>query len=281
MMRIAAFAALLTFSSCKKTPSPSTSKPEPTASLTMPAGTSEKAAIPVARKELDAVVDADQRLADKNRLLMISPARADFKPEPVARKIRLNLVLEKIRIKTGEIPRFRLELTNVGRESINYVEYASSVFRWGGLFDSITTIKFMMIAEDGKRRRLQPSLALGRAQPVTPRNGPFSPEEEAASKASTTFQVKIQSGETLRSLGDGDSATEPFRKMIDREGFKVPGRYRIQVELDDRPGPLTANYIKLASAFQTPDETRKEHAKRVADALGPITSNTVVLEVLR
>lgn len=281
-MRIAVLIATFAlFAACKKAPSPAqVEQPGAPVSLPMPpdrAAPQDEAHAQM--KKLDALVDADVRHAERNRRLMVTPAPTDFQPEAVTRKIRLTLALEKTKLRVGENPRYRLELTNVGRETINYIEYDSSVFRWGGLFDSVKTIKFLLTDKAGKRRRLRPSLAVGRAQPFTARAGPLSAEEEADSKASTTFEVKLLPGETLRSFGDGNSPTEPFRTMLDRKGFNVPGLYRIHVELDDRPDPLTDSFIKLTSKFQTEAETRKFHAKQVADALGPVSSNIVILEI--
>lgn len=276
-MRIAALAALLAVSAACKSPSAPTPETPP---LAMPVRPAEKKPVPELIKKLDALVDADQRLEDKNTRTMVLPAPSGFTPEPVARKVRLKFFLKKTKIRVGESPRFRLEMTNIGREPIKYIEYDDSVFRWGGLFDSLRTIKFIFTDAKGRSHRLEPAMG-GRSTPLTPRAGPPTLEEEAEGKASTTFRVRIDPGETLRSLGDGDSPSEPFRTMIARDEFKTPGRYRIHVELDDRPEPLTESFIKLTSSFQSPETTRKQHSQRVADALGPISTEAVVLEVVR
>lgn len=246
----------------------------------MPARPDGKKPVPELIKKLDALVDADQRLEDKNTRTMVQPAPPGFTPEPVARKIRLRLFLEKTKIRVGESPRFRLEMMNVGREPIEYIEYDSSVFRWGGLLHSIKTIKFLLTDSSGRTHRLEPALG-GRPEPLKRMSAPFTAEQQAESTASTTFRARIGPGETLRSLGDGNSPAEPFRTMVVRDEFKTPGRYRIRVELDDRPEPLTESFIKLASSFQSPETTRKEHAQLVADALGPVATETVILEVVR
>lgn len=279
-MKTAALAALLTFiAGCKKPESPAPVAPHAPA-LAMPTQSNEKHPVPDEIKKLDALVDADQRLEDKNTRTMVSPAPAGFTPEPIARKVRLKLVLEKTKIRVGEPARYRLEMTNVGREPIKYIEYDSSVFRWGGLLHSIRTIKFLVTDSTGRTHRLEPALG-GRHAPMKPMAAPFTAQQQAESKASTTFRVRIDPGETLRSLGDGDSAAEPFRTMLVRDEFKTPGRYRIHVEFDDRPSPLTDSYVKLTTSFQSAETTRKQHAQRVADALGPISTEPVVLEVVR
>jgi len=281
-MGIFALAALLVFAACKKATPPETeNSPVVATTLPMPAAPTAKRALMLAEmRKLDALIDAELRLADKNRRLMVSPAPADFRPDAAARKIKLTLVLEKTKVRVGEDPRFRLELTNIGREPIDYIEYESSVFRWGGIWESIKTIDFIMIDEKGRRLKLEPPMG-GRTEPMKPLSGPLTAEEEAESKASTIFRVKILPGETLRSLGDGNSPTEPFRTMLLRKDFKTAGRKKIHVELDDQPGPLTDRYIKMVSTFETLEETRKDWAQREADALGPVSSNSVVLEVAR
>ncbi|MBI2384558.1 MAG: hypothetical protein HYV14_00955 [Elusimicrobia bacterium] len=279
-MKTAALAALLTFiAGCGKPESPAPVAPHAPA-LAMPTQTNEKHPVPDEIKKLDALVDADQRLEDKNTRTMVSPAPAGFTPEPIGRKVHLRLVLEKTKIRVGEPVRYRLEMTNVGRAPINYIEYDSSVFRWGGLLDSLRTIRFMLTDAKGRSHRLEPTLG-GRTEPLKPMSAPFTAEQMAESTASTTFRARIGPGETLRSLGDGDSPSEPFRTMIVRNEFKTPGRYRIHVEFDDRPRPLTETYIEMALHYKTLEAIKKDHAKWVADALGPISTDPVELEIVR
>lgn len=280
-MRLTALtASLVLFAACKKAPPAPESRPAGV-DLAMPATRgAEKGPVPEEIRKLDALIDADIRLAEWNRRMMIIPAPPDFKPAAAARKIELRLVLEKTKLRVGESPRFRLELINVGRDPIDYIEYESSVFRWGGILHSIKTIRFIMTDEKGQSRMLWPVLG-GRVEPIKQLSGPLSLAAEAESKASTTFRVKILLGETLRSLGDGDSAAEPYRTMLLRDEFKTAGRKRIHVELDDRPEPLDAGYLELASKYRPIDQIRRNHAERLAVALGPVTSNVVELEVVK
>lgn len=249
-----------------------------------PAG---KAAIKNALSALDALGDAEEKLAAINQRTMVIPAPAGFRPEPVARKVRLNLILEKSKIRAGEEPRFRLELTNVGRETIDYQEYESSMFRWGNISYSLRTIRFYLTDREGKRRKLQGALGTGRAEPIryhaaTPDSEKEMKEINAMGQASTTFRVKLRPGDTLRSLGDGDSPQEPFRTLQVSGGFKNPGIYRLHVELDDRPKPLTMGYIKFAQSLKKSiEEIQKTHERRINEALGPVSSNTATLEIVR
>jgi hypothetical protein len=245
----------------------------------------EKEAVKNEMRALDALGEAEEKLAAINQRTMVIPAPADFRPEPVARKVRLNLVLEKSKIRAGENPRFRLELTNVGRETINYQEYQSSIFRWGSILHSMRTIRFYLIDEKGKRLKLHPELGTGRAEPIhyhaaTPDSEKEMREINALGQASTTFRVKLRPGDTLRSLGDGDSAQEPFRTLFVEGGFNKSSTYQLKVELDDRPAPLNDHYIKFALRHSTLDEIKKTQEQQMKEALGPVSS-AATLEVVR
>ncbi len=246
----------------------------------------EKEAMRNTMAELDARLNAEDRITEINQRSMVVPAPADFRPEPIARKIKLKLVLEKSKIKVGENPRFRLELTNIGREPINYQEYESSIFKGGSIGYSMRTISFYLTDKRGKRLDLLPAMGTGRAEPIryhdaTPKSEEEMRETNARSQASTTFRVKLLPGETLRSLGDGDTAQEPFRTLRVEEGYEKPGTYRLQVELDDRPHPLSKEYIKAALTHSTLEKIHESHERRLKKALGPVSSNTVTFEVER
>lgn len=265
------------FAACKKAPSPEPTLPV-SAPLPMPssglAGIPER---PEPIRKLDAMISADEKLAAKNRAEMIVSAPAGFRPEDAARKVRLTLVLEKTSLAAGDEPRFRLELTNAGREPIDYMENDPSVFRWGGLLHSMKSIRFFLVDSKGLRRKMEPALG-GRVEPLKSRAGALSRESEAEGVAANTFRVRILPGETLRSLGDGDSPSAPFRTMRLRSEFTRRGKYSIVVELDDRPAPLTEEYVKVASRFRPEAQVRADHAKRAVEALGPVESKPVAVE---
>ncbi len=265
------------FAACKKAPAPEPAQPL-AAPMPMPhsgaAGIPEK---PEPIRKLDALISADEKLAAKNREEMILPAPGGFRPEGAARKVRLALILEKTSLAAGEEPRFRLELSNVGREPLDYVENDPSVFRWGGLLHSMKSIRFFLVDSKGTRRKMEPALG-GRPEAFKSRSGEIALNEEAAGAAANTFRVRILPGETLRSLGDGDSPSAPFRTMRLRPEFTRRGKYSIIVALDDRPSPLTEEYVKVASKFRPEAQIRADHAKRAAEALGPVESAPVAVE---
>lgn len=247
--------------------------------------------------KLDAQLAAEQRLAEINRRTMVTPAPADFKPEPFARKVRLKLILEKQKIRVGEYPRFRLEMTNVGREAIEYQEFERSIFaRGAGMRDSLRTMTFYLTDSKKKKKELMP-LVFGTPSsgaPSSPRPTPFPSgmtEEEkeklfqeisGMAAGSGNFRVKMLPGETLHSLGDDDSPVENFKPLF-AKGFKYgePGIYRLHVELDDRPEPVTEQHIKHAQSYATPETLREWHEEAVRNALGPVSSNSATFEVTR
>lgn len=244
--------------------------------------------------KLDAYGDALDQLAAFNRKTMVLPAPADFKPENAKRKIRLKLTLEKTVIKPGDPLRFRLEVTNVGREPIDYDEPSPSIFKYGGPNDS-EFIKLFATAPDGKRdwlisltssRRVAQYMAKAPPPPSIPNessgltgdaaDGPTSAD---ASLATNEFKVRLLPGETLRSRGDWNATGDVFRTLLTDQEFDQPGTYKIEAVLDDMPGPLTQADIDEAKSYSTPEETRRSHDEDVANALGPLHSNALYFTV--
>lgn len=199
-----------------------------------------------AMRALDAKIDAEQKLADEHQRSMVSPAPAGFKPEPAARRVRLRLVLEKKRVHSGSFPRFRLELRNVGREPIDYREYAASIFVKHGRIINSPTITFYLTDKLNRRKKLMPVV--------------FHSSGSRAS--STSFNVRLRPGETLHSIGDDDNPTGNFKTLDAKGADNAPGVYRLHVELDDRP-------------------RKRANAPSTGGALGPISSNVVEFEVVR
>lgn len=244
---------------------------------------------------LDAQLDAEEKLAEFHRLTMVVPAPADFKPEPVARKIRLRLVLEKPTLRSGERPRFRLAMTNVGTEPIEYSETRASFFvKDASVLDS-SSMRFYLIDRQGKRAKLlpkqppetfEPNKSPGHDTVYLPDSMPEAEKEKwlketnAMGQARATFKVKLKPGETLHSIGDDDSPKENFRTLFSRAHFDKPGTYQLQVELDDRPAPLDKEYIEFnLRTGSTLEEIHKTHERRLRDALGPVSSNAATFEI--
>lgn len=239
--------------------------------------------------ELNAWADAHEKLLAIHHATMVTPPPPGFKPEPIARRIRLKLTLEKTAIHRGERLRFHLEMMNVGREAIVYDPLDSSIFMSGSLIDT-RNIQFMLTNPNNEKSSLQPPLPLEDGTPTTTEvqipKGLTDAEAEAwlqetnaASEAGGHFEVKLEPGETLRNLGDGDSPQAPYHTLITAAPFDNAGTYQLQVELDDRPAPLDKKYVEYSLRFSTLEEIHKTYDQRMKDALGPVSSNTVTFEV--
>ncbi len=248
----------------------------------------ERESIQNSASELDALVDAQEKLAEERRRTMITPAPANFKPEAAARKVRLKLILEKSILRSGENPRFRLELANVGRDSITYQESDSSIFVKGGGLLSSDVMRFYLTDGHGKRVELMPRIfRSGSSSEIRPQRNEipkgerWQRETNAKGQAHASFRIKILPGETLHSLGDNDSPNENFKTLHCQQGFDLPGEYKLHVELNDGPAPLSKRVIEiLLRTGNTLEQIHKQHAEAVRTALGPISSNAAPFKII-
>jgi hypothetical protein len=232
----------------------------------------------------------EQGVLDRKEL--VTPAPPGFKPEAALRKIRLTLTLEKSMIRRGDAPRFRLEMTNVGSESIRYGEIHGSFFKFGVLSMS-RDMQFILIPPGGKEIQLYTgALGSGTAQEVffpadwsEEKKARAAKEMNSRSKAEESLSVELVPGETLRTRGDvtGDL----FRTLAAQMDFSAVGTYRIRVKFDDRLSPLTEGYIEKILALSkkrgsgtSRAEIVKDHERWAANALGPVESDEVRFEVV-
>ncbi len=241
-------------------------------------------------RQLYAEADVEDKQAVIDQKTMVAPAPAGFHPEPVARKIRLTLVLEKSMIRRGERPRFRLEMTNVGREAVRYSDLHESFFK-SGYLDSTDKIRFQLTGPLGRKTRLSSPLALGSFRPEEIKFPPGMTDADKAkwaekinnqSGGSSHLNITLAPGETLRSYGDGYSPRVPFLTLTSAFKFDTPGTYKLQVEFDDRPAPLTEEDIQrhLRYGGMSAEALRKENAEMRREALGPAVSNSASFEVV-
>ncbi|MBI3563826.1 MAG: hypothetical protein HY079_01360 [Elusimicrobia bacterium] len=239
-------------------------------------------------KSLEAEATADNTIREADQKRMVQPAPSGFEPEQADRKVQLKLSLEKNRIGINGSLRFHIDLTNVGRQAIDYEESSASIFRAGGLLDS-RVMHFYVTYPDGHREKLIPAAAadklhIHRPQEdrmfELPENLPAQDKEkwlvetQAAARAANHFQVHLDPGASLRSLGDDDSAAIPYRTLYCEQNFTTPGAYRLTVELDDRPPALTPDYIAMRlTPGITEAAIKKSHAERVKKSLGPVSAS--------
>lgn len=234
----------------------------------------------------------DQDALDKKEL--VSPAPPGFKPEAARRKIRLTIVLEKPMIRRGAAPRLRVEMTNVGSESLRIGEIHGSFFKFGVLSMS-RDMKFLLTPPDGKEINLY-TAALGSGSPreiefpsdwSEARKSRAAEEMNRRAKSGSALSVELLPGETLRTRGD--AAGDPFRTLAAQVDFSALGSYRIRVKYDDRRAPPTERYIQemaeLAKKsgrgiYATRAEIEKDHQRWAAAALGPAESNEAHFEVV-
>lgn len=263
-------------------------------------GSSEakKTATLEAKKVLDAQINFEDRFSEENRRAMILPAPPDFKPETLVRKIRLRLSLEKNVLQPKDFLKWRLEIVNVGAGPIDYEEHKASLLKFGGLLNS-DVVHFFVTWPDGKREELIPASGNEklRSRGITPRsdgNQDIAPppglshdekerwlrDTNARSAASGHFRVRIDPGETLHSLGDKEPSNAIYRTLYCAQDFVQIGRYQLQVEYDDRPEPLSQDYIAFSlRSGSTLEQIKKRHAERAARALGRFVSNPAPFEL--
>src|SRR5689334_7330136 len=106
-LRSLTLAAGLVFTAGCKEQTPPARPPETAAKLPMPPSRpaddskgpspaverpTHEEAVRETMRGLDAKFDAEDKLAEINRRTMVTPAPADFKPEPADRKVRLRLI---------------------------------------------------------------------------------------------------------------------------------------------------------------------------------------------
>lgn len=265
---------------------------------------------------LDDEAPVETQVREAERKEMVRPVPKDFKPEDVARKLRLTLVARDKSIKAGQTFWYRLEFQNVGREPVEFFEHHS--FLKDGMSFEDGTMEFHVGLPDGSRR-LMPLGVLADELTIGGRPGGAIdiPGSEKMTKKQLQDYVRLDSvrrhadrgldvilapGETLVSRpwrwlgitenferfrrGEKDIWPRPkgtYRELWTDFDFKKPGRYVIQAEYNDEPPP-------------PPDEafirSMEEEGRRRADVLstarrfaarhlGRIHSNSIQIEVVQ
>jgi len=237
---------------------------------------------------------------------LVRPAPAGFKPEPVARKVKLTLIPKKTLFRRGEIFWYRLELQNVGRESIDFTQQESifkSLGTWPGGYD------FWLTEPDGHVVKLVEADAWG--------SGPDASLEEfrllgwehmtEADRAEAfkkqgrhdtwvrnrkfNVRVMLKPGDVLVSRAwshkeDDNSvgaAPDDFRELWTQYKFSKPGTYKLKLVWDNSPSspPNEARLRRMEKKGVSRKRTREFWAEINRERLGIVESNVVSFDLSR
>ena len=238
-------------------------------------------------------VNEEMRYSDEQEIVdrkdMVLPSPRDFKPENARRKIRLALTMEKTILRRGEAPRFRLEMTNVGREMILYMEFDQSFYKTCNLSAPGDHLNFTITLPDGHKKKMLAPTLLGDEMITDEIKFPagwtdvqkaeWARKKNLHNHAQGGLSINLQPGETLRTRGDNPG--DLFCAIRTEVNLRTPGTYKMQVKFDDVPPPVDEDDIRSMGKRGISRETLlRDHDKSLADALGPVESNGVSFEVV-
>jgi hypothetical protein len=245
---------------------------------------------PVDKKSLlDATGDLRLTLEQENadRKELVAPSPPGFVPESAERKIRLTLFIEKAVLHRGGKPRFRLEMTNVGRETMTHYEDGDSFFKSCRLSALRNDLEFDAVLPSGRQTKLLSPSGQGDALILDEIKFPQGWTEDqkanwirvkgARDRADAALIVHIRPGETLRTRGDAPG--DPFCTLRTESDLSATGTYKIRVKFDDSPALLREENIRAMEAKGIPREMQvSEYEKRRSGAIGAVYSNEVSFE---
>lgn len=162
---------------------------------------------------------------------LVRPAPKGFKPVE-GRKVELKLIPEREYVSRGRSFWYRLEMQNMGRQTLQWDE-KDSFFEDGYLRDA--NVRFLVTQPDGREVRMQPPL-----------------DDYGAERDGGGIRVRLKSGETLVSRpwayqGDGvGQVWGPFRELASRYNFTFLGRYKIKAVLNrEALGLVESNEVEF------------------------------------
>ncbi|MBI4679228.1 MAG: hypothetical protein HY748_16760 [Elusimicrobia bacterium] len=229
----------------------------------------------------------------------VRPAPSGFKPKRVGRKIKMTLFLENkvfrvLRedehwLNRGPL-RYRVEIQNVGRETIFWIENHSFIKTGylGGKF------AFYAITPKGRQVELEwrlrnPLVSDVGSEPIPIPGFDRLPEAEKGKAAKAyvdelNAQLKLaldlHPGETL--VSRHFLKPEPFMPFLTDYEFTPPGVYGIKVVFNDPPPkPPDEDEIQhwIKRGFSR-EEQLKEHQRSVVESFGRVESNIVKIQVV-
>ncbi|TBR24878.1 hypothetical protein EPO15_03205 [bacterium] len=261
-------------------------------------------------------IDIRRGVRKAERAELVRPAPKGFKPEPVARKLKLTLIARDKTIREEESFWYRLELQNVGREAVRFRE-SPSFLKDGRRYDD-GRWEFYMVRPNGKKERIPPSRLADVFEAQERPHPPIDvPDSENMTKeqvsdwihrdglrrtAETNLEVVLAPGETLVSRpwrwvepeeqkelyakGAKDLWPKPsgeFRELRTSAYWEPLGNFKIWVAYDDPPRnpPDEEELQRMEKKGVSRAWMMKHHSAVNAEALGRIESNIVALEVTK
>jgi hypothetical protein len=258
-------------------------------------------------------IEAAVRAAERREL--VRPAPAGFKPGRERRKFRLILVARDKTIRAGEPFWYRLELQNLGRETVHYWE-TPSFLKDGGNYD-LGRWDFYAIDPKGQRETMVIGSLFGGHDirethtdaipiPGSERMSEVEIEQymrrdSAKRRADRDLIVDLAPGETIisrpwrwvdaeerverRQRGEANLAPRPtgnFRELWTNFRFDFPGRYAVRAVYDDTMSPMPSeDFIKgMEKDGYSRASTIADYKKQALKRLGRIESLPVAIEVL-
>lgn len=253
------------------------------------------------------------RQAERREL--VRPAGPDFKPEPVDRKLRLTLIPRDKTIRVGERFWYRIELQNLGREPVRFLDFDSFLkngalisMRWdfelvdphGKRIDLVVGTLFGLLAV--KDHNLDAVPIPGAEKMSDDEVQDYIRRDSARRRADRRLDVVLAPGETLLSRpwrwhdhferlerkerGETNLTPMPqgpWRELWVSYPIETPGRYEIQVVYDDT-GP-TAPHEDILRAKEKRGISREsaiaDYQETVKKRLGRLVSEPVRFEVIK
>lgn len=243
----------------------------------------------------DAEHEAGKPFRARDRRDYVRPAPPDFKPEPVARKLKLTLIPQTTTLRPGDQFFYRLEVQNVGREEM-FIYDQMSFIKFGNLDSYLFKKSVTEVLADGREREFrEDGYYLRSGDSMVERYNPpgfdkLSSKEKDAHIARRQLEANLEATLDV-TLNPGDILfTRPYQKPGEFRSlgiayhFDNPGIYRVKFFYHNPPpDPLTEEDIQRGLSYgswNTREKILKRHQDSIKKSLGKVESNTVTFRVL-
>ncbi|TPW22005.1 MAG: hypothetical protein FD126_125 [Elusimicrobia bacterium] len=262
----------------------------------------------------DDLIEEAVRQAERRELVI--PAPSDFKPTANRRKLRLTLRARDKTIRVGETIWYKLELQNLGLETVHFWE-TPSFLKNGSSYD-MGRWDFFVSTPGGKRRMMvvgsffdQLAIRDTRTDAIPIPGSAVMTDEEIAryirregaqKRHDRDLIVDLAPGETLVSRpwrwvnaqerlergkrGEVDLVPRPtgdFRELWTSYKFESPGRFEIRAVYDDSSAPMPSeSFIKgMERQGYSRESVIANHRERIKEDLGRVESNSITVLVTK